>query len=318
MKKLALLAAGALLAASTAVAEDVYVAVSQIVEHPALDAAREGLKDGLADAGYKEGGNLRFEFQTAQGNPATAAQIARQFVGEEPDVLVGIATPSAQALAAATTQIPIVFSAVTDPVGAKLLGSMESPGGNVTGLSDLSPVRQHVQIMREIVPSAKTIGVVYNAGEANSVGLVELLKEHAGAAGLAVKEGTVSRSADVGTATQAIASECDIIYAITDNTLASAIDAMMRAASNAGTPVFGAETSYVDSGAVAAVGFDYYQIGYQTADYVVRILKGSAPGSLPARVAVGTSIVINPGVAAKLGITLPSSLTSNPERVIGQ
>lgn len=314
-----LLVAAALAAASICVqaqAQQPVVAVSQIVEHPALDAARNGLLKGLEDAGYREGSNLVFKFQTAQGKPDIAAQIAQQFVSEEPDVLVGIATPSAQALAAATDSIPVVFTAVTDPVGAKLLRSMESPGGNVTGISDLSPVGQHVDTMTDIVPSAKTIGVVYNPGEANSISLVELLKEAAAKRGLSVAEGSATRSSEIATATQGIASESDIIYAITDNTLASAVGAMIGAANDAGVPVFAAETSFVDEGAVAAVGFDYYQIGYQTADYVVEILKGKDPGQLPARVATGTDVVINTGAASRLGITLPGSLTSNPTRTV--
>lgn len=314
-----LLVAAALAAASICVqaqAQQPVVAVSQIVEHPALDAARNGLLKGLEDAGYSEGSNLVFKFQTAQGKPDIAAQIAQQFVSEEPDVLVGIATPSAQALAAATDSIPIVFTAVTDPVGAKLLQSMERPGGNVTGISDLSPVGQHVDTMMSIVPSAKTIGVVYNPGEANSISLVELLKEAAGQRGLSVAEGSATRSSEIATATQGIASEADIIYAITDNTLASAVGAMIGAANDAGVPVFAAETSFVDEGAVAAVGFDYYQIGYQTADYVVEILKGKDPGRIPARVATGTDIVINTGAASRLGITLPDVLTSNPTRTV--
>ncbi|MCH9705218.1 MAG: ABC transporter substrate-binding protein [Proteobacteria bacterium] len=306
----------ALLSSPLANAADAHVAVSQIVEHPALDACRNGLKDGLAAAGYIEGENLKFEFQTAQGNPATASQIARQFIGESPDVLVGIATPTAQALASATKTIPVVFSAVTDPVGAKLISNMEKPGGNVTGLSDLSPVGQHVATMLEIVPNAKTIGVVYNLGEANAVSLVELLKAEASKAGVSVLEGTVNRSADVGAATQAIVEGADIIYAITDNTVASAIAAMVKVANSANTPIFAAATSYVEEGAVAAVGFDYYQIGFQTADYVVQILKGANPGDLAARVAKGTDIVINPAAAKKLGITLPASLTANPTRVV--
>ena len=318
IKKISLFTAAALLMAAPVHADNAYVAVSQIVEHPALDACREGLKDGLAAAGYIDGENLKFEFQTAQGNPATAAQIARQFVGDSPDVLVGIATPSAQALASATQLIPVVFSAVTDPVGAKLVSSMDFPGGNVTGLSDLSPVGQHVDIMKEIVPDTEIIGVVYNPGEANAVSLVELLKARAATAGLRVAESTVTRSADVGAATQAIAEQADIIYAITDNTVASAIAALIQAANNSKTPVFGGATSYVEEGAVAAVGFNYYQIGFQTAEYVVKILDGAAPGDLPARVAIGTDIVINPAAAGRLGITLPDSLTANPTSVVGQ
>jgi len=303
-------------AAAPAFAADVHVAVSQIVEHPALDACRDGLLQGLKDAGYVEGENLTFTFQTAQGQPAVAAQIAKQYVGESPDVLVGIATPTAQALANATQTIPVVFSAVTDPVGAKLVDSMDKPGGNVTGLSDLSPVAQHVDIMRDIVPSLKNIGVVYNPGEPNAVSLVELLKSAAQAAGLQVVEGTASRTAEIGTAAQAVAEKSDIIYAITDNTVASAIASVIKAADAANTPVFGATSDYVEQGAVASVGFDYYQVGYQTADYVVKILKGAKPSSLPARVAKGTDIVVNPGAAKKLGVTLPSSLTDNASKVV--
>ncbi len=186
----AALAGSMLITSTTIAAKTVTVAVSQIVEHPALDAARQGLLDGLKEKGYIEGDNLKFEYKTAQGNPAIAVQIARQFVGERPDVLVGIATPSAQALVAATKSIPIVFTAVTDPVGAKLLSQLQHPGKNVTGLSDLSPVNQHVELMKEILPKMKTIGVVYNPGEANAVTLVELLKKSAKEQGLQVVEAT--------------------------------------------------------------------------------------------------------------------------------
>ena len=309
-------AALAFSATAPALAADAHVAVSQIVEHPALDACRDGLLQGLKDAGYVEGENLTFTFQTAQGQPAVAAQIAKQFVGESPDVLVGIATPTAQALANATNTIPVVFSAVTDPVGAKLIASMDKPGGNVTGLSDLSPVAQHVSIMRDIVPTLKKIGIVYNPGEPNAVSLVELLKSSAQAAGLEVVEGTASRTAEIGTAAQAVADKSDIIYAITDNTVASAIASVIKAADATNTPVFGATSDYVEQGAVASVGFDYYQVGYQTATYVVKILKGEKPSNLPARVAKGTDIVINPSVAKRLGVTLPSSLVNNASKVV--
>ena len=311
-----IVACAMLVCSGPVLAQQAKVAVSQIVEHPALDATREGLLAGLADAGYRQGSNLEFTFQTAQGKPDIAIQIARQFVSDEPDVLVGIATPSAQALAAATNSIPIVFTAVTDPVGAKLVTNMARPTGNVTGISDLSPVGQHVKTMQQIIPGLRSIGVVYNPGEDNSVSLVKLLKKEASASGLEVVEGTATRTSEIPAAAQSVASQVDIIYAITDNTLASAISAMISAANDAGVPVFSAETSYVDAGAVAAVGFDYYQIGYQTADYVVSILKGQRPSELPARVAVGTDIVINPGAAARLGVTLPSALITNAIRTV--
>lgn len=304
----AVLVGAALLSSQSIMAKTAKVAVSQIVEHPALDAARQGLLDGLKAKGYEEGKNLEFDFKTAQGNPAIAVQIARQFVGENPDVLVGIATPTAQALVAATKSIPIVFTAVTDPVGAKLVKQMEQPGKNVTGLSDLSPVEQHVELIKELMPNVKSIGVVYNPGEANAVSLMELLKSSADKHGLTLVEATALKSADVQSATQAIAAKSDIIYALIDNTVASAIEGMIVAANQAKTPVFGAATSYVERGAVASLGFDYYQIGVQTADYVAKILDGAKPGSLNVEVAKGSDLVINKTAADKLGMTIPQSV----------
>lgn len=304
----AILSATAVLSSAGALAKTATVAVSQIVEHPALDATRQGLLDGLKAKGYEEGKNLEFDYKTAQGNPAIAVQIARQFVGENPDVLVGIATPSAQALVSATRSIPVVFTAVTDPVGAKLVKTMEQPGQNVTGLSDLSPVSQHVALIQEILPQVKSIGVVFNPGEANAVTLVELLKVSAAAQGIKVVEATALKSADVQSATQAIAAKSDIIYAPTDNTVASAIEGMIVAANQAKTPVFGGATSYVEKGAIAGLGFDYYQVGVQTADYVAAILDGQEPGKLDVTVAKGSDLVINRDAAAKLGIQLPNSV----------
>ncbi|HAS8472498.1 ABC transporter substrate-binding protein [Vibrio vulnificus] len=306
----AVLAGAALISSHSVMAKTAKVAVSQIVEHPALDSTRQGLLDGLKAKGYVEGENLEFDYKTAQGNPAIAVQIARQFVGESPDVLVGIATPTAQALVSATRSIPVVFTAVTDPVGAKLVKSMEQPGKNVTGLSDLSPVSQHVDLIKELLPNAKAIGVVYNPGEANAVTLVELLKKSAAEKGLKVVESTALKSADVQSATQAIAAKSDVIYAPTDNTVASAIEGMIVAANQAKKPVFGGATSYVEKGAIAGLGFDYYQVGVQTADYVAAILEGQEPGKLDVKVATGSDLVVNQGTAEKLGITIPASVLS--------
>lgn len=304
----AVLAGAALLSSQSIMAKTAKVAVSQIVEHPALDATRQGLLDGLKAKGYEEGKNLEFDYKTAQGNPAIAVQIARQFVGENPDVLVGIATLTAQALVSATKTIPIVFTAVTDPVGAKLVKQLEQPGKNVTGLSDLSPVEQHVELIKEILPNVKSIGVVYNPGEANAVSLMELLKLSAAKHGIKLVEATALKSADVQSATQAIAEKSDVIYALIDNTVASAIEGMIVAANQAKTPVFGAATSYVERGAIASLGFDYYQIGVQTADYVAAILEGKEPGSLDVQVAKGSDLVINKTAAEQLGITIPEAV----------
>ncbi|GLT19777.1 ABC transporter substrate-binding protein [Vibrio zhanjiangensis] len=299
----------------SSMAKTAKVAISQIVEHPALDSVRQGLLDGLKAKGYIEGKNLQFDYKTAQGNPAIAVQIARQYVGEKPDVLVGIATPTAQALVAATRSIPVVFTAVTDPVGAKLVNSMTQPGKNVTGLSDLSPVKQHVALIKEIMPTVSSIGVVFNPGEANAVTLVKLLKENAQAEGINVLEATALKSADVQSATQAIADKSDILYAPTDNTVASAIEGMLVAANQAKTPVFGGATSYVDKGAIVGLGFDYYQVGIQTADYVAAILEGAEPGTLDVKVANGSDLVVNTEASKTLGVTIPESVLERATKV---
>lgn len=197
---------------------------------------------------------------------------------------------------------------MTDPVGAKLVKQLEQPGKNVTGLSDLSPVEQHVELIKEILPNVKSIGVVYNPGEANAVSLMELLKLSAAKHGIKLVEATALKSADVQSATQAIAEKSDVIYALIDNTVASAIEGMIVAANQAKTPVFGAATSYVERGAIASLGFDYYQIGVQTADYVAAILEGKEPGSLDVQVAKGSDLVINKTAAEQLGITIPEAV----------
>ncbi|OEF26955.1 ABC transporter substrate-binding protein [Vibrio rumoiensis] len=306
--------AGAALMSTAGVSAKTYkVDVSQIVEHPALDATRNGLIDGLKAKGYEQGKNLDLVYKTAQGNPAIASQIARQFVGEGADVLVGIATPSAQALAATTKNIPIVFTAVTDPVEAKLVKSLDNPTGNVTGLSDLSPVGQHVELMQEFNPDLKSIGVVYNPGEANSVALMTLLKAEAAKRNIQVNESTALKSADIRSATQAIVAKSDVIYAMIDNTVASAIDGMVAAANQAKKPVFAASTTYIESGAVIGLGADYYQVGIQTADYVAAILEGKKPTDLPVTIAKASDLIINKQAAEDLGITIPKSILDRAE-----
>lgn len=308
---LALAAATAFVApafVAPAEAQTVKVAVTAIVEHPALDAVRDGVKDALEAAGYKVGTNLAFSYKSAQGNPATAAQIARQFAGEAPNVIVPISTPSAQAVAAATRDIPIVFSAISDPVGAQLVKTMDKPGGNITGLSDMSPVAEHVALIKEILPKAKTLGYLYNAGEANSVSLLAALKAEAGKAGLTIIESAATKTADVQGAARALVGKADAIYVPTDNTIISALESAVNVAVEAKLPLFTADTDSVKRGSVAALGFNYYDVGKQTGAVVVRVLKGEKPGDIPVKVAAGTDLVVNKTFAAKMGVTLPESV----------
>lgn len=311
---LALFAATALFL--PAKAEEVTVAVTAIVEHPALDAARDGIKEALAEAGYKDGENLKFVYESAQGNPGTAAQIARQFVGDAPTVIVPISTPSAQAVVSATRDIPVVFTAVSDPLGAELIKDMEKPGGNVTGLSDMSPVADHVALIKEITPNAKSIGFIYNTAEANSVSTLAALKAEAEKAGLTIIESVATKSSEVQGAARALVGRVDVIYVPTDNTIVSAFEAAVGVAEEAKIPLYAGDTDSVNRGALAALGFNYFDVGKQTGQIVVRVLKGEKPGDIPVRVAAGTDLVINKKAAAKMGVTFPDSITSRATKTI--
>ncbi|MBX4958890.1 ABC transporter substrate-binding protein [Rhizobium lentis] len=312
-----LLALAATLALSLpAKADDVTVAVTAIVEHPALDAARKGVLDVLTAAGYKDGENLEFLFESAQGNPATAAQIARQFAGDEPNVIVPISTPSAQAVVSATRDIPVVFTAVSDPLGAQLVKNMDKPGGNVTGLSDMSPVGEHLALIKEIVPKIKTIGYLYNSGEANSVSLLAVLKAEAEKAGLTVVESAATKSAEVQGAARALVGRADAIYIPTDNTIISALEGAVAVAEESKLPLFTADTDSVSRGSIAALGFNYYDVGKQTGEIVVRVLKGENPGDIAVKTAAGSDLVVNKAAAAKMGVTLPESVLKRANKVI--
>lgn len=314
----AVLAATGLAAIATpaGAAEKVSVAVTAIVEHPALDAVRDGVRDELAANGYKAGENLTFTYESAQGNPATAAQIARKFIGDRPDVIVAIATPSAQAAVAATSDIPVVFTAVTDPLAAKLVGNYEKPGGNVTGLSDMSPIAQHLDLIREITPDAKRIGVAYNPGEANAVSLVDLLKSEAPGKGMSIVTASAPKSSDVLAAARSLVGKVDAIYVPTDNTIVTALESVIKVGIDNGIPVYSGDTDSVNRGTIAALGFNYYDIGRQTGQVVLRILKGEKPGDIPVRIAEGTDLFVNPAAAKKMGVSIPEPVTARATKVV--
>jgi putative tryptophan/tyrosine transport system substrate-binding protein len=316
MRKILFMAAASLVLATTAHAQNVKVSVTAIVEHPALDAVRDGVRDGLEEAGYKTGENLEFTYESAQGNPATAAQIARDFAGGAPDVIVPISTPSAQAVAAATRSIPVVFSAVTDPLAAGLVQSNEAPGGNVTGVSDLSPITDHIALIKEVVPEATAVGFVYNPGEANSVATLEMFRELAEEQGLSVVEAPANRSADVQAAGRSLVGKAQAMYVPTDNTIVSALEALVGVAEQNDLPLITADTDSVERGALASIGFNYYDVGKQTAEVVVRVLKGENPGEIPVTFAAGTDLVVNRKAADAMGVTLPEDVVERASKVI--
>ncbi|KGF70462.1 ABC transporter permease [Hoeflea sp. BAL378] len=318
VKMLATLAASALFASTLSVlAQDkVSVKLSYIVDHPAIDAARDGVIDTLKAAGFVEGENLDLEVQSAQGNMTTQAQINQKFVGDSPDLIVAISTPSAQTAMSATSDIPIVFAAITDPLAAGLVDSNEKPGRNLTGSSDKTPVDRHLQLVKRIVPEAKTIGIVYNGGEANSVALVEELRAEATKLGLEVVEATAIQSSAVLDAARSLVGKVDAIYVPTDSTVVSAFESVARIGGEADIPVIAADTTVVERGAIAALGFSYYDIGVAAGESAVRILNGENPADIPVRFIDKLELYVNPGAAEEMGISLPDDLLAEATRVI--
>ncbi len=222
-------------------------------------------------------------------------QIAQKFVGENPSVIVPISTPSAQAVVNATSEIPVVFTAVTDPLGAKLVSDMMHPGGNVTGMSDLSPIKKHLELIKEITPNATKIGVPYNPGEANSVTLLGLLKQYAPEMGLEIVEAAAPTSADVLAAAQSLVGKADVIYVPTDNTIVSALESVIKVGTDNQVPVYAGDTDSVPRGAIAALGFNYYDVGRQTGKIVLRVLNGEKPGDIPVEGVETTELYVNFG-----------------------
>lgn len=286
------------------------VGVLQLVEHGSLNAAYEGSKEGLAEAGYTEGENLTIEYQNAQNSQDNLKSMSERLVNANPDLLLGIATPAAVSLANETTDTPIVVTAVTDLVGAKLADSNEEPGRNITGTSDMVPIEQQINLLLSIVPDAKTIGIMYNAGEANSKIQADLAEEALKAAGVDVKVLTANTTNDVQQVTTSLAKDVDGIYIPTDNTFASAAAIVGEVAKETKTPIVAGSVEQVDDGALATYGIDYKSLGIQTGKLAAKILDGDAePATTPVETAENLELVVNEEMAAALGID-PASITA--------
>ncbi|OLF39331.1 MULTISPECIES: ABC transporter substrate-binding protein [unclassified Psychrobacter] len=292
------------------------VAITAIVEHPALDDVRKGVIDELNDAGFKDGENLAVNFQSAQGNTATAGQIAKQFVADEPDVIVAIATPSAQSVAASTSSIPMVFSAVTDPVAAKLVSKLDGSGTNVTGASDALPYEPQIDLMRQIIPDLKDVGYVYSPGEVNSTIILKNLKEKLTPLGINVHEAPAQRSNDIAMAARSLEGKVDTIYTSTDNNVVSAYESLYQIAKESKIPLIASDTSSVERGAVAALGVNYYDLGRETGKIVVRILNGEAAGAIPVYTPQMLDLYVSPTHAEEQGITLSQAVIDQAKEVV--
>lgn len=304
--------------ATTAPETKVYkVGLTQIVEHPSLDTVRQGILDGLKEAGFEDGKNLKVEFQSAQGEMPVAQQIAQKFAADKKDLIIALATPSAQAAAQATKEIPVIFGTVTDPVGAGLVASFEKPGANVTGTSDMTPVKDQLALFGQVESAKKVekVGIIYNTGEANSVFTVTQAKEAAKGLGLTIVEATVTSANEVQQAAQSLVGRVDGLYLITDNTLAQGIQSVLALATANKLPTVSVERSYVEQGALITAGFDYYKLGKQTGALAAEVLSGKKPADLPVQTSKELTISVNTKTAGAIGAKVPDAIMAKAEKI---
>jgi putative ABC transport system substrate-binding protein len=286
------------------------IGITQIVSHPALDSAVQGFKQGLAEKGFT---NVTYDLQNAEGDMATTSSIAQKFASEDLDLILGVATPTSQAVVKADPSTPIVFTAVTDPVGAGLVKDAEAPDANVTGVSDMLPMQPHLDLIKQVVPDVKTIGVLYNAGEANSVFLVEQEKKAAAAMGIEIVEATASNSSEVKAAADSLVGRVDAISVLTDNTVVSALESVIKVCQQNDVPLISGDTDSVKRGSAAAYAFDYKDLGVQAGYMAAEILSGTPISDIPVQYAEKLQLSINSEAAESMGVTLPEELTEKAD-----
>lgn len=294
------------------------VAITAIVEHPSLDQIRDGVKDELIASGFKLNENLQVQYRSAQGSSATAAQIARQFVAAKPDVIVAIATPSAQATVAATKQIPVVFAGITDPIAAKLIKNWEPTHNNVTGVSDYQEIGPQIEFMKKIVPNVKAVGYIYSPSEINSTVVLKNLQQQLSQQNISLIAVPAQRTADISTAANTLKGKVDLIYTTTDNNVVSAYESLVKFANENKIPLLASFPDAIERGAVAAYGMSYYDVGRQSGKLVVRVLNGEAPGNITPEIGQALRLVVNIDAAKKQGIDLSTDVIESAYKVIGQ
>ena len=290
------------------------VGIVQLVEHNALDAANKGFVDGLKKRGYEEGKNIEIDRQNAQADQSNLANISQRFISNKSNLICAIATPAAQTVANATKDIPVVGTAITDYVSAKLAKSNEKPGGNVTGTSDMNPIKEQVDLLMKLCPNAKTVGVIYCSSEVNSEIQVKAMKEYAESKGLKVETATISTVNDIQQAAQSLATKVDAFYEPTDNVIASAMPTLLTVTNQAKKAVICGEANMVKAGGLATYGIDYYKLGLQTGDMGADILDGKKkPADMPIQTAKDLQATINKKNAEAIGVKIPDDLMKSAE-----
>lgn len=280
------------------------IGVLQLADFAALENAREGFCDALEQSGL----NVEFDIQNAQGDQSNILTMGQKFISDKCDLILAIATPTAQSLAAQTTEIPILFTAVTDPVDAKLVDSNEVPGGNISGTSDMNPVAEQIDLLFELVPDAKTVGILYTSSEDNSIVQKNLASAAIEAHGAAIVEQTVTSSNDVQQAAQSLVGKCDAIYIPTDNTIASSMPLVGDVARTAKIPVICGESGMVADGGLATLGINYYNLGFQTGEMAARVLGGADISTMPVETLSKCDFVISSETADAIGLVISDEL----------
>ena len=293
----------------------VKVGVLQYVSHPSLDLIYKGIQDGLAEEGYKAD-DIKIDFMNAEGDQSKVATMSKQLVSNDNDVLIGIATPSAQGLAAATKDKPIVMGAITDPVGANLVKNLEKPGGNITGVSDHNPAKQQLELIKKLTPNVKTIGALYSSSEDNSKTQVEEFKKLAEEAGYKVEEYSVPSTNEIASTMNVMTGKVDAIWIPIDNTIASAFATVVSSNKDAKKPIYPSATAMVEEGGLASVVVDQHDLGVATGKMAAKILKGAKPEETPVEIFNQGKSVINKKSAKELGITVPEDALKEAGQVI--
>jgi putative ABC transport system substrate-binding protein len=297
------------------------IGVIQIVEHPSLNTIRDSFSAQMKELGFIDGENSEFEYKDAQNDMTTAISIIQSFEADEKDIIIAITTPAAQAAAPASENIPVVFSAVTDPVGPGFVDSLESTGKNMTGTSDALDIDKILDLALTLTPNIKKLGYIYNSGEPNSVSCLETVNEYAAANGIEVVASAITNSSELQQASQVLVTKVDAIFTPNDNTVALGMQILAKVAKDAKIPVYVGADSMVADGGFATVGIEYTDLGKETANMAAKILKGEAKASeIPVKVFnEDLSTYINPVTAQAIGVTIPDSiLNGDKTKLLGE
>ena len=292
---------------------NITIGIVQIVEHKSLDEIRENIISELAEEGYVDGKNITIDYKNAQNDTNNLKTICQTFAANNVDLIIAIATPSAQSALGETKDIPIVFAAVTDPVAAGLVKDMNNPGGNITGTSDAVSAAKIMDLAMKITPDIKTIGALYNSSETNSVSVINDLKKYASTNGLKVIEGTVTNTSEVQQAAQYLAGKADVVFSPIDNTIASAMPVVTKVLNAAKIPFYVGADSMVSDGALATYGIDYAVLGKETGKMVGKVLNGTDIGSISVMTMSDMKIYVNTTTAKTIGTTIPDSILKDAE-----